>query len=178
MTKLMSLLSLPESLVQQALARILRSRASTLDNEAVPASEIRLIQFGDLRDIPGFDDAVMQALQPHVTVLPDETTTVNLNTATAEVIAAMIPDAQLSAVKTFVVQRERLPLTTLSSANSRMGLDTTMQLNSRLLSVNTRFFWVNGLIRYDRVESQTETLVRRESAGGRGGIQVVWQHRT
>jgi len=178
MTKLMTLLGLPESLVQQALARILRARASTLDSESVPASEIRLIQFGDLRDIPGFDDAVMQALQPHVTVLPDESTTVNLNTASAEVIAAMIPDAQLAAVKTFVVQRERLPLTTLSGANSRMGLDTTMQLSSRLLSVNSRFFWVNGLIRYDRVESQTETLLRRESSGGRGGIQVVWQHRT
>ena len=71
----------------------------------------------------------MQALQPHVTVLPDEATPVNLNTASAEVIAAMIPDAQLSAVKTFVAQRDRLPLTTLSSANSRMGLDTTIQLN-------------------------------------------------
>jgi general secretion pathway protein K len=178
MTKLMTLLGLPESLVQQALARILKSRTTTLGDDSVPASDIRLIQFGDLRDIPGFDDAVMQALQPHVTVLPDEMTTVNLNTASAEVIAAMIPEAQLSAVKTFVVQRERLPLTTLSAASGRMGLDTTAQLNSRLLSVNTRFFWVNGLIRYDRVESQTETLVRRDSAGARGTIQVVWQHRT
>ncbi|HZH08028.1 MAG TPA: type II secretion system minor pseudopilin GspK, partial [Lautropia sp.] len=102
MTKLMTLLGLPESLVQQALARILKSRTTTLGDDSVPASDIRLIQFGDLRDISGFDDAVMQALQPHVTVLPDETTTVNLNTASAEVIAAMIPEAQLSAVKTFV----------------------------------------------------------------------------
>ena len=177
MTKLMSLLGLPESLVQQAYARILKSRPTTLDNQQVPAAEIRLIQFGDLRDIVGFDDAVMQALQPHVTVLPDETTTVNLNTATPEVIAAMIPEAQLSAVKSFVAQRERLPLTTLSAARERMGIDTTVALNPQLLSVNTRFFLVNGMIRYDRVESQTETLIRRDSSGPRGVVQVVWQHR-
>jgi general secretion pathway protein K len=177
MTKLMSLLGLPESLVQQALARVLRSRPTTLDDARVPASEIRLIQFGDLRDIPGFDEAVMQTLQPHVTVLPDETTTVNLNTATPEVIAAMIPEAQLSAVKSFDAQRDRLPLTALSVAAGRMGLDGSVQLNPLLLSVNTRFFLVHGIIRYDRVESQTETLIRRDSSGPRGVIQVVWQHR-
>jgi general secretion pathway protein K len=179
MIKLMSLLGLPgESLVLGAVQRILKSRTTTLDNGTVSPSEIRLIQFGDLRDIPGFDDAVMQALQPHVTVLPDEATPVNLNTASAEVIAAMIPSAQLSVVKTFVAQRERVPLTTVAGISARLGLDTTVPLNPRLLSVNTRFFWVNGLIRYDRVESQTETLIRRDSSGARGTIQVVWQHRT
>lgn len=177
MTKLMSLLGLPESLVPQALARVIRSRPSTLDDTRVPAAEIPLIQFGDLRDIPGFDEAVMQTLEPHVTVLPDAMTTVNLNTATAEVIAAMIPDAQLSAVKSFVAQRERLPLTVLSAAGARMGLDATVPLNPLLLSVSTRFFLVHGIIRYDRVESQTETLIRRGSSGPRGVIQVVWQHR-
>lgn len=176
MTKLMSLLGLPESLVQQVLARIIKSRPTTLDSQTIPAAEIRLIQFGDLRDIPGFDDAVMQTLQPFVTVLPVETT-VNLNTAPAEVIAAMIPDATLSMAKSFIAQRERLPLTTLSAVRQRMGLDSAAVVNQTLLSVNTRFFLVYGMIRYDRVESQTETLIRRDSSGPRGVIQVVWQHR-
>ncbi len=178
MTKLMTLLGLPESLVQQALARILRSRASTLDKDQVQPSEIRLIQFGDLRDIPGFDEAVMQALQPHVTVLPDETTPVNLNTASAEVIASMIPDANLGAIKSFVAQRERLPLQRLSDANGRMGLDSANPPSGALVDVKTRYFWVHGMIRYDRVESQTETLIRRDGFGARGAVQVVWQHRT
>ena len=120
----------------------------------------------------------MQALQPHVTVLPDETTRVNLNTATPEVIAAVIPEVQLSAVKSFIAQRERLPLRSLSEAITRMGLDASTQLNQALLSVNTSYFWVHGVIRYDRVQSQTETLIRRASGGPRGSIQVVWQHRT
>src|SRR5690606_34397946 len=112
------------------------------------------------------------------TVLPDETTTVNLNTATAEVIAAMIPDANLGAVKSFVAQRERLPLTTLSAMNGRMGLDAANPPSAALVSINTRYFWVHGMIRYDRVESQTETLIRRDGYGARGAVQVVWQHRT
>ncbi|MEO6271021.1 MAG: type II secretion system minor pseudopilin GspK [Lautropia sp.] len=176
MTKLMSLLGLPESLVQQVYARILKSRPTTLDSQNIPAAEIRLIQFGDLRDIPGFDDAVMQTLQPFVTVLPVETT-VNLNTAPAEVIAAMIPEATLTMAKSFIAQRERLPVTTLPLAKQWMGLDPSVELSSALLSVNTRFFLVYGMIRYDRVESQTETLIRRDSSGPRGVIQVVWQHR-
>lgn len=178
MTKLMTLLGLPESLASQALARILQSRTRSIDDNTVPPSAIRLIQFGDLRDIPGFDEAVMRAIEPHVTVLPDETTTVNLNTASAEVIAAMIPEVQLGAVKSFVSQRERLPLPTLSAANAQMGLDTAINLSPALLSVNTRYFWVHGVIRYDRVQSQTQTLIRRASGGPRGSIQVVWQHRT
>jgi general secretion pathway protein K len=178
MKRLMTALGLPESLVQQAQVRIIRSRPSKLDNQTAAASEIPLIHFGDLRDIPGFDDAVMQALQPHVTVLPDDRTTVNLNTASAEVIAAMLPNAAPSAVKTFVAQRDRLPLTALSSASGRMGLEGNSSIPPSLFSVNTRYFWVYGLIRYDRVESQTETLLRRDSAGARGGIHVVWQHRT
>jgi len=177
MTKLMSLLSLPESLVQQVFARILRSRPAMLDDQLVPAAEIRLVHFGDLRDIPGFDEAVMEKLQPHVTVLPDETTPVNVNTASAEVIAAMIPDLQLSAARTFVSQRDRLPATTLAAAKERMGLGEASQLNPQLLSVNTRFFFVTGLIRYDRVESQTLTLVQRISGGTQGRVQVIWQHR-
>jgi general secretion pathway protein K len=178
MTKLMTLLGLPESLVQQALARILKTRTRSVDDNQVPPSAIRLIQFGDLRDILGFEESVMRALEPYVTVLPDETTTVNLNTASAEVIAAMIPNVQLSAVKSFVAQRDRLPLPTLSAANAQMGMDTSVTLDATLLSVNTRYFWVHGLIRYDRVQSQTETLIRRASGGPRGSIQVVWQHRT
>jgi general secretion pathway protein K len=177
MTRLMTLLGLPESLVSQALARVLRSRAVTMGDQSVPAAEIRLIQFGDLRDIPGFDDAVMQALMPHVTVLP-EATPVNINTASAQVITAMILQAQESGVKSFVAQRERLPVTTLAGANARLGVDTSVQLDTTVLDVKTRFFWVNGVIRYDRVQSQTETLIRRNSSGPSGSIQVVWQHRT
>jgi general secretion pathway protein K len=178
MTKLMRLLGLPESLASQALARVMRSRATKLGDTSVPAADIPMIQFGDLRDVLGFDEAVLRALQPHVTVLPDERTTVNVNTATAEVIAAMIPEAQLPVIKTFVAQRERQEVATLANAAARMGLEATAALDSRLLSVTTRYFWVHGVIRYDRVQSQTETLIRRDSTGPRGSIQVVWQHRT
>jgi hypothetical protein len=50
-------------------------------------------------------------------------------------------------------------------------------VSSSLLSVNTRYFLVHGVIRYDRVESQTETLIRRDGNRGGGAVQVVWQHR-
>jgi general secretion pathway protein K len=179
MQRLMSLLGLPESLVPQLIARILRSRPQTLDGRVVPPLEIPLVRFGDLRDIQGFTEPVMQALQPHVTVLPvppgGNRTTINVNTASAEVIAAAT-GADLSAARSLVAQREHLPFRTMSDVWTRLGQGSS-ETGQLLLSVNTSFFLVNGLIRYDRVESHTETLIRRDSVGSRGAIQVVWQHR-
>ena len=176
MRKLMGLLGQPESLVDQVLARLLQSRSTTLDGRTVPATALPLMQFGDLRDLPGFGNDTMQILQPHVTVLP-EPTMVNANTATAEVIAAIIPDLSLGAAKAFVQQRDRSALITDADIKSRLGSGSTSDASLKLLSVNTKYFLVHGVIRYDRVESQTETLVLRGSSGPRGNVQVIWQHR-
>ncbi len=175
MQRLMSLLGLQESLVQQLIARLLRSQQQVLDGKPVPPLEIPLVRFGDLRDIPGFTEPVMASLQPHVTVLPDVKTKVNVNTASAEVIAA-VTGADLSAARSLVSQREQRPFNNLSEVWPRLPTGSSEKA-SLLLDINTRFFLVNGVIRYDRVESQTETLIRRDSIGPRGAVQVVWQHR-
>ena len=174
MQRLMSLLGLPGSLVGQLVARIQLSQPRQFEGRMVPPLEIPLVRFGDLRDIEGFTEPVMQALQAHVTVLPDVKTGINVNTATPEVLAAAA-DVSLSAARGFVSQREHRPVTSLSEFFRLVGLDTAG--SSPLLSFNTRFFLVTGVIRYDRVESQTETLIRRDSFGPRGAVQVVWQHR-
>ena len=174
MQRLMSMLGLPGSLVSHLVARIQLSQPRPFEGRVVPPLEIPLVPFGDLRDVQGFDEAVMRALQAHVIVLPDVKTGINVNTATAEVIAAAA-DISLSAARGFVSQREHRPVNSLSDFSTLVGVDSAG--NSPLLSVNTRFFLVNGVIRYDRVESQTETLIRRDSIGTRGAVQVVWQHR-
>jgi general secretion pathway protein K len=175
MQRLMSLLGLPESLVQQLIARILRSQSRTLDGKPVPPLEIPLVRFGDLRDIQGFTDQVMTSLQPHVTVLPGVKTTINVNTATAEVIAA-VTGADLSAARSLVSQREQRPYRDPAEVWPRLPPGSSEKA-STLLSVKTSYFLVNGVIRYDRVESQTETLIRRDGSGPRAAVQVVWQHR-
>jgi hypothetical protein len=56
-------------------------------------------------------------------------------------------------------------------AQTAFGSNVT--LDPALLSVGSSFFLVSGVIRYDRVESQTETLLQRKN----NDVEVIWQLR-
>jgi general secretion pathway protein K len=110
------------------------------------------------------------ALEPYVTVLP-RPTPVNINTASAEVIAAMVPSLDLGSARRFVARRERTFYRTLEQAANDM--DSRPVLNPILLAVGSSFFSVVGVIRYERVESQSETLLERMN----DRVEVLWQLR-
>lgn len=59
----------------------------------------------ELTGVPGVDAAVLARLRRHVTVLP-RVTLVNVNTASAEVIAARVPGMSLEQGKAMVAQRD------------------------------------------------------------------------
>ncbi len=88
LTRLMSTLQLPESLVGRIVQRLQQSSAQVVDGRQLPSLALRLMHVDDLLDLPGFDERTMQVLRPHLIVLP-VTTQVNVNTASAEVIASL-----------------------------------------------------------------------------------------
>jgi general secretion pathway protein K len=116
------------------------------------------------------DPATVLALEPHAIVLP-RPTPVNVNTAAPEVLAAMIEPLELSGARRVAARRERTFYRTLDQAKD--AIDGATPLNPALLNVASSFFLVTGVIRYDRVESQTETLLERMS----DRVEVVWQLR-
>jgi general secretion pathway protein K len=59
-------------------------------NTGITGSPVKLLQVDDLLAIQGVTPAVVERLRPFVIVLP-ESTPVNVNTAPAEVLAAVIP---------------------------------------------------------------------------------------
>ncbi|SAI46266.1 general secretion pathway protein K [Bordetella ansorpii] len=59
----------------------------------------------DLRSVPGLDPAAIERLRPHLTLLPNATL-VNVNTASPEVIAAIVPGLALDRARTLVAQRD------------------------------------------------------------------------
>lgn len=167
---LLSLLGQPESLADLVLARLLRSVPRKLDEVEVPAAELVLLRLDDLRTVPGFDAAAIDALRPFATFLP-EPTAVNVNTAPAEVLAAVVPDLDLSGARRFVARRERTYFRDLNDA--AQGFDGQPVLPPNLLSVGSRYFIVQGMVRFDRVESVSETLLSRSN----DRIEIVWQQR-
>ena len=60
----------------------------------------------DLLAVPGITPAMVERLRPFVIVLP-ELTPVNVNTAPAEVLAAVVPNMSVSEANTLVVRRKR-----------------------------------------------------------------------
>mgnify|MGYP003592521773 FL=1 len=174
--KLFNLIDVPESLVDMALARLLRSRAQVIDGRTIAAAETPLLRLTDLLGVTGFDAAILQRLDPFVVVIPltpeaPAASLVNINTAPAEVIAAMVPTLDLAVARRFVVRRERTFFRDLNEAS--LQLDGQPVLPPVLLSVGSSYFLLRGMVRFDRVEVTSETLLVRTS----GKVDIVWQQR-
>ena len=168
--RLLVLVGRPETLAEGALQRVLESSPRMVDGQRREPIRPPLARLADLAEVEGFDAATLAALEPFVVVLP-RPTTVNVNTASPEVLAAMIADVELSSARRFVARRERTFFRSLAEAAEQF--DERPVLVPVLMSVSTNFFIVTGVIRYDRVESQSETLLERLS----DRVEVIWQHR-
>jgi general secretion pathway protein K len=73
---------------------------------AEPAAARSLVDVAELAQVPGFDAAACARLRPFVSALP-RFTTVNVNTASAEVLVAVVPDLKLDDARALTAQRER-----------------------------------------------------------------------
>jgi general secretion pathway protein K len=173
--KLLQLTGQPQVLAQNLLARQLTSTPSTLNNQPVPASTPALITVDDLVTVKGFTTEIIRVLDPFVIFLP-KPTPVNVNTAPAETLAAVIPTLDLAAARRFVAQRERTFYRDMAAATTAIGASSQdgAALPPGLLDVKTSYFIVRGTIKFDRVEASTETLLYRLSARQ---VDVVWQRR-
>src|SRR5690606_6270832 len=60
----------------------------------------------ELGSAAALDDDAIRVLRPHLTILPD-ITPVNANTATPEVLSAVLPGLSLAQARALVVQRDQ-----------------------------------------------------------------------
>ena len=167
--KLLDLTGQPSSLADTLLARLRAAYPPPVSGKAVKPTALPLIRVADLR-LLGFDDGVIAAIEPYVIFLP-AITTVNLNTAEAIVIAAAIDDLDLEVARRFVAQTRRQYARVV---DAQPALNRSATLPPNMVGVNSSFFIVRGVVRYDRVEAQTETLMQRQS----DKVDIVWQQRS
>jgi general secretion pathway protein K len=120
----------------------------------------------------GLSPGTLAALQPHITVLP-EATPVNLNTASAEVLSAVLPGLDLASARQAVSQRQRGHWASLSAAQDALGSSGRL-LDDKQHSVQSRYFEVQGRMRIDNVVQQETALVLREG----GQVRMLWRVRS
>jgi general secretion pathway protein K len=109
----------------------------------------------------GIDADTITRLEPFVTLLPAADTTVNVNTAAAEVIAAAVDGMSLGSAQRIVQERGRTVLRDLTAPPARAYFPADPQTNLGGLGVSSRFFVVQGRLRLGERVLEERSLVER-----------------
>jgi general secretion pathway protein K len=176
--RLAVLLQLPEQTADLIAARVLESMgtATTERPGGMSSSSARPIPLflpTDIAGIPGIDGQAAAKLAPYVVVL-DERTPVNVNTASAEVIAARIPGLSIADARSLVAERERVSYFPNVGSFRNSLRNRGQPGGDDELSVSSRYFLVRGQVRLDRAQTRMESLVKR-SAQSTQAVVVLWQ---
>jgi general secretion pathway protein K len=117
-----------------------------------------------LLDVPGFTPDTLARLRPFVTILPT-TTPVNMNTASAEVIAAIMPGMSVSSAQALVARRQSVFFRNVGDVQLALqGVGVPQAaIDTSLCDVNTSYFLVHGRVEHERAELDRTTLVWRDS---------------
>ena len=136
---------------------------------------VALNQVDDLLSIQGYTPDVVAKLRDFVIVLPPDATMVNVNTAPAEVIAALVPNFSVSQANALVERRKQ--------AYYRMKTEFTQQLygvqelerpQETLFDVKSEYFLVLSRVRLDRAALDAEALVNRKMDDQTFKTTTVW----
>ena len=128
-----------------------------------------MVQVEELYRVRGFDAATVAKLRPHVTALPGRTS-VNVNTAGATVLAALLPEVSKDRIARFIVERRAKPLGTKQEIVQWAKEAPAGAVNDGM-DVKSAFFSVRIQVAQDEVELATDALVQRLP---NGAANVVW----
>lgn len=112
----------------------------------------------------GVDDDTLARLRPLITLLP-KPTRLNLNTASAEVLAAAVPGLEMAGAQQLIRQRDRQAM--LSVGDALALLPANPQRRAEDFAVASEFFEVSGRLRLGPRTVEETSLVRRN------GMDVV-----
>ena len=126
------------------------------------------LAFADELLAVGMQAEDFQRLRAFVTMLP-EPTALNVNTASAEVLAARIADLPLVDARRLVSSRDRAYFKDLGDAVQRLR-QASPQATDTGLAVATRYFSVEGMVSYGPARLTARALVRRDA----NRLEVLW----
>jgi len=154
--RLLSILALPAGLAD-ALAERLRTGGGPLTDTA------------DLAQLQGFDAQARARLRPFVAALP-RYTAVNVNTATPEVLAALVKGLDLDSARAIAAQRERAYFRNFADFFNL--LPPGLALPPEDISVSSDYFIAAMKVRVSGAQAAATALLARGNAGD--WPAVVW----
>jgi general secretion pathway protein K len=165
--RLFRLLQLPLSQLDALVANLVRVSAAQAEGAAGALMPTRMQQLTWL----GLPQSSVQALDAYATLLPLRTP-VNLNTAPALVLVAVLPGLDLRQAQTLVAQRALAHYPSVAQALKAANVRAD-QVNAARFSVASRYFTVRGRLRIGDTVVQELSLVEREGTS----VKVLWRQR-
>jgi general secretion pathway protein K len=168
--KLFEKLGLPRSELAALIENLRFAQDTSADNGSSRMAPLMPQRVGQLAWL-GLSPRSLAILRPFVTLLPARTP-VNLNTASAPVLFAVIPGLDMAQAERLVTTRQFAHFRALSDAG-KVVPDAAGDLNETQHSVTSNFFEVLGRLRLD------QTMVDERSVVQRVGINVktLWRDR-
>jgi general secretion pathway protein K len=150
--RLLEILGLPEALADSYIA---------VNRPLTDAAELALV--------PGFDAAVRARLRPHVTALP-RFTALNVNTASPEVLAAVVRGLKLDDARALTAQRSRAYFRNLTEFLVQLPADAVVEGND--ISTASQYFLASVRVTVGGAQARGTALLARESSAW---PVVVWR---
>jgi general secretion pathway protein K len=122
----------------------------------------------ELRLVRGFDAQTVRALLPYVTVLPVATNTINVNTASPQVLAALVDRLDLPTAQRIADARVGKPFNNAGEFNSKL---LPLLPPAAGMSVKTDYFLVTLDTSIGRHERHSEALLQRDA---NRSTTVIW----
>lgn len=117
-----------------------------------------LVDLDELAMVRGFDAGVRAQLKPFVTALP-ATTALNVNTAPAEVLAAVVDGLDLDSARALVARRNGVFYRNNADFLSQLGNDATVPGHD--IRVGSDYFLVTLRVTYGKARARGQMLLAR-----------------
>jgi general secretion pathway protein K len=137
--------------------------------ERINANARPLADASELAQLRGFDESACARLRPFVTALP-RFTAVNANTATPEVLAAVVEGLGIDGARRMVEQREHAYFRNLGDLSSRLPRGIAAPTEN--VAVNSDYFVASMRVAIGGAEARGSALLQRDDDGWPA---VVWR---
>ena len=132
----------------------------------------------DLIGVPGYTEPMIQTLRSYVAVLPIPTT-ININTASAEVLMSAFASLSRSTANSIVQNRSSAPAKSLEEINSllmRSGAGTNVTVDPSLVNVNSQYWLASSEVKLGSGIFRNSSLIQRSLSPMALGnyTQVIW----
>ncbi len=173
-SKLCDLLSIPteqRNVLVQTLGNMFMSKLANPEEQATTPEEAPIVpalRWEEFRGKYGVTEETWNQLRPYVVILP-RASAVNANTASAEVLYAVVQDMSFADAQRVLAQRERVTFRTL--ADIRAVLSPNITINGDLITVNSDYFLVEGTAQVEEALIRTRALLERRDQR----VFVMWR---